>query len=108
MKRGLYPQEDSSIKLSAALVLRKHLDARVKQLTPLKMAGDQGAFEIQTKTRQVSDTVQEVTNQLPRITLEELTKEYDKYSKALRQLDTKIQETNWLTEIEFDDTNLAV
>lgn len=96
------------MKLSEALILRKHLDAKVKQLTPLKLQGDQGIFEVQTKTRPINDTVQEVTTQIPKVTLADVTAEYDKYSKALRQLDTKIQETNWLTDLDFDDKDLAV
>lgn len=96
------------MKLAAALTLRKHLDAKVKQLTPLKLQGDNGIFEVQTKLRPINDTTQEVTSQIPKLTLAEVTAEYDKYSKALRQLDTKIQEVNWLTDIDFDDSNLNV
>lgn len=96
------------MKLAAALVLRKHFEAKVKQLEPLKLQGDQGLFEIKTQRVSVGDNVDELKFQLPKVTLEEVTKEYDKYSKALRELDTKIQETNWITELEFDVTNLNV
>lgn len=87
------------MKLSEALVLRKHLEAKVKQLEPLKLQGDRGLFEVQTERRSVSDNVDEIKTQVPKITLTDVTAEYDKYSKALRQLDTSIQETNWNTEL---------
>lgn len=90
------------MKLAEALVLRKHLADKVKQLEPLYMQGEKGLFETRTERKNVSDTVDEVKIQVPKVTLEEVTKEYDKYSKALRQLDTSIQETNWATELVTD------
>lgn len=96
------------MKLAESLVLRKHLVAKVEQLKPLKMQGDKGLFELQTQRMSTNENVDEVKLQIPKVTLEEVTAEYDKYSKALRQLDTKIQEVNWLTEIEFDDSQLAI
>lgn len=96
------------MKVAEALVLRKHLEAKVKQLEPLKIGGDNGIFEVKTEQRMINDTVQEVKSQVPRITLAEVTEEYNKYSKALRQIDIKIQEQNWISEIDFDDSNLAI
>lgn len=88
------------MKLAEALVLRKHLEAKVKQLEPIKLQGDRGLFEIQTQRTKVSDEVDEIKTQLPKITLEEITTEYNKYSKALRELDTAIQQTNWLADLK--------
>lgn len=96
------------MKLAEALVLRKHLMAKVEQLKPLYMQGQQGLFETKTERRAVNENTEEVVTLIPKITLEEVTKEYDKYSKALRVLDTKIQEVNWLTEFEFDTKDLNV
>ena len=87
------------MKLAEALILRKHLEAKVKQLEPLKLQGDRGLFEVQTKRQNVSENVDEITTQIPKVTLKEVTGEYDKYSKALRQLDTAIQQTNWAADL---------
>ena len=87
------------MKLAEALVLRKHLEAKVKQLEPLKLQGDRGLFEVQTQRKSVNENVDEVTTQFPKITLAEVTAEYDKYSKALRQLDTAVQQTNWTVDL---------
>ena len=96
------------MKLAEALVLRKHLEMKVKQLEPLKLQGDKGLFEVQTTRHTISENVEEVKTQLPKVTLHEVSAEYDKYSKALRQLDVKIQEANWKTAITFDDSKLSI
>lgn len=88
------------MKLAEGLVLRKHLEAKVEQLKPLKAAGDQGLFEFKTERKNVSDTIDEVKMQIPKIDMKELTQEYDLYSKALRELDTAIQQTNWTAELK--------
>ncbi|ODR25800.1 DIP1984 family protein [Mycolicibacterium porcinum] len=96
------------MKIAEALVLRKHLEAKVKQLEPVKLQGDNGLFEFRSERRNVNESVDEVTMQVPKIKFSEVTAEYDKYSKALRQLDTKIQEANWKFDVEFDDKDLAI
>jgi len=87
--------------IAEALVLRKHLEMKVKQLEPLKINGENGLFELHTERKNVSDTVDEVKFQVPKIELKEITKEYDLYSKALRELDTAIQKANWVTKLDF-------
>jgi hypothetical protein len=89
------------MKIAEALVLRKHLEQKVEQLKPLKMSGDQGLFELQTKRVKVSDEFDEVSLQIPKLQLKDVTKEYDTYSKALRELDTAIQQANWTAEVDF-------
>lgn len=89
------------MKIAEALVLRKHLATKVEQLKPLKMQGDQGLFELRSERTKVSDEVDEVKLQVPKITLKEVTAEFDMYSKALRELDTAIQKANWDFDVTF-------
>lgn len=89
------------MKLAEALVLRKHLEAKVKQLEPLKINGENGLFEMKTQRTKISEEVDEVKLQIPKIELSAVTKEYDLYSKALRELDTAIQKANWTAECGF-------
>lgn len=86
------------MKIAEALVLRKHLEAKVKQLEPLKVNGENGLFEMKTERRNISENVDEVKLQVPKVELKDVTQQYDMYSKALRELDTAIQRANW----EFD------
>lgn len=88
------------MKIAEALVLRKHLEAKVKQLEPIKVAGENGAFELKTERVKVTDEVDEVKFQIPKVELKSITKEYDMYSKALRELDTAIQAANWQYEVD--------
>ncbi len=97
------------MKIAEALVLRKHLEAKVKQLEPIYLTGQKGALEVQTKRVNINENVDEIQTQVPKITLKEVTAEYDMYSKALRELDTAIQAANWTSEVNVTlDKNIAV
>ena len=97
------------MKIAEALVLRKHLAEKVEQLKPLKINGENGLFELRTERKNVSEQVDEVKIQVPKVTLKDVTAEYDKYSKALRELDTAIQAANWAHEVDVDlDKDIAV
>lgn len=89
------------MKIAEALVLRKHLEQKVDQLKPLKMAGDNGVFELKVERVKVSEEVDEAKIQIPKLDLKTITAEYDKYSKALRELDTSIQKANWQYDVDF-------
>jgi hypothetical protein len=88
------------MKIAEALVMRKHLEQKVEQLKPIKMAGEQGVFELKTERVKVTDEVDEIKFQIPKVDFHEITKEYDMYSKALRELDTAIQQANWTADVD--------
>lgn len=89
------------MKIAEALVLRKHLEAKVEQLKPLYLQGEKGLFELKTERVKVSEEVDEVKLTIPKVQLKDVTKEYDMYSKTLRELDTAIQQANWLSEVTY-------
>lgn len=91
------------MKIAQALLLRKQLEKKVAQLEPIKSFGDQGMFETKTKRLNVSQEVDEVSIQVPRITLADVTEEYDKYASALRKIDVAIQKANWEFDVDFAD-----
>lgn len=88
------------MKIAEALVMRKHLEQKVEQLKPIKIAGEQGVFELKTERVKVTDEVDEIKFQIPKVDFHEITKEYDMYSKALRELDTAIQQANWTADVD--------
>lgn len=92
------------MKIAQALLLRKQLEKKVAQLEPIKQVGDQGLFETKVKRINVSEQMDEVTICTPRVTLDNVTKEYDKYASALRKLDASIQQANWAFDVEFADS----
>jgi hypothetical protein len=91
------------MKIAQALLLRKQLEAKVKQLEPIKQAGEQGIFETKVRRVNVTEQMDEVTIQAPRITLSDVTSEFDKYSSALRKLDASVQKANWEFDVDFTD-----
>lgn len=97
------------MKIAEALVLRKHLEGKVKQLEPIYTNGERGVFELKTERVNINENVDEVKMQIPKLDLANITAEYDKYSKALRQLDTAIQAANWAYEVDVTlDKTIAV
>lgn len=98
------------MKLAEALVMRKHLESKVKQLEPLYFNGQKGLFEMKVERKKISEEVDEVSINVPKVTMDDVTAEYDKYSKALRQLDTAIQATNWgadlIGTVDLDGINV--
>ena len=94
------------MKLAEALLLRKSLEKKVDQLEPIKSLGEKGLFETKVIRKNVSEQVgvDEVSLQIPRITLSEVTAEYDKYATALRKLDASIQKANWAFDVDFADS----
>jgi hypothetical protein len=89
------------MKIAEALVLRKHLELKVKQLEPIKVNGDNGLFELHTERKKITDDIDEIKLQVPKVDLAKVTAEYDRYSKALRELDTAIQKANWEFDVDF-------
>lgn len=85
-------------------MLRKHLVEKVAQLTPIKLNGDKGIFEVRVDRKPINENVDEATIQIPKLTLANVTAEYDKYAKALRVLDTRIQQANWSNELDFNES----
>jgi hypothetical protein len=91
------------MKIAQALLLRKQLEKKVAQLEPIKNMGDQGLFETKVKRLNVGSDIDEVSIQVPKMTLAEVTSEYDKYASALRKIDASIQKANWEFDVDFSD-----
>lgn len=91
--------------IAEALNLRKHLKMKVDQLTPIKKLGDDGVLDLKSERIPVSSSsegkVDELRVQVPKVSLQEVTAEYDRYSKALRLLDTAIQQANFTYCVEY-------
>lgn len=97
------------MKLAEALLRRKELDTKVKQLGALKASG---LFEVKVQRAKITDAVDDITATVPKLTASQVTREYDYYARALRLIDAAIQRANWETEVtgveatlkDYDDT----
>jgi hypothetical protein len=94
------------MKIAEALLLRKQLAEKVAQLQPLKDVGEKGVFEVRTERKTVSENIDEVKFVMPRITLKEITSEYDHYASELRKLDASIQKANWAFDVDYKESSL--
>lgn len=85
------------IKLAEALLRRKELNEKVEQLKKINV---QNLFEVKAQRKNVTDSIDDVIAQVPKITLSQVAAGYDWYAKQLRMVDAAIQQANWATDIE--------
>jgi len=88
-------------KLAEALLRRKELNEKVDQL---KVINAKDLYNVQVRRQPVSDSIDEVTAKVPKISFNEVAAGYDYYAKQLRLIDAAIQQANWTTEIDVKDT----
>ncbi len=93
------------MKIAEGLLLRKQLEAKVKQLEPLKVQGDNGLFELKTKRVKITDEIDEITLQTSRVSMADVTREYDHYASELRKLDSSIQQANWIYDLDYSESS---
>jgi len=92
------------ITLAEALLRRKELAAKVAQIATIK---DKELFEVRGKRVKVTDGIDDLVLQVPKLTLGQVTHEYDWCAKQLRLVDAAIQRANWETQITVADSVTA-
>lgn len=92
------------IKLAEALLRRKELQEKVECLRPIQQAR---LFEIKVTRKPAHEGVDDVVAQVPKISFEQVTHAFDWHAKALRRVDAAIQQANWVTEVDIDETVMA-
>lgn len=84
------------MKLADALLRRKELQQKVDQIKAIKV---QDVYEFKFERKQVNDSIDDIRANVPKLELNQVTKEYDYYANKLRLIDAAIQQLNWTTEI---------
>lgn len=92
------------IKLAEALLRRKELQAKVEVL---KNIDAKSLYEIKAQRRQVTDSLDDIVAQVPKLTASQVTAEYDWHARQLRLIDAAIQQANWTAEITVDNSVMA-
>lgn len=87
-------------KLAEALLRRKELEAKVRQLAHIK---NEALFDVDIKRVRAQDGYDDITARVPKLTAAQVTEEHDYYANKLRLIDAAIQQTNWTAGIEVDD-----
>lgn len=92
------------VKLAEALLRRKELQGKVDVLKQVK---NSDLFEIKAKRVNVTDSLDDIVAQVPKLTASQVTREYDWHARQLRLVDAAIQQANWTCEIEVDETVMS-
>lgn len=92
------------IKLAEALLRRKELNGKVEILKTIRA---EALFEVKAQRRQVTDNLDDIVAQVPKLTASQVTKEFDWHARQLREIDAVIQQANWTTEIEVKEANMG-
>ena len=88
------------IKLAEALLRRKELQAKVEMLKKIK--DSQIYYEIRGQRTKITDGIDELNMNYPKLAVNQVTSEYDFAARQLRLIDGAIQHTNWTADIEVD------
>ena len=88
------------ITLAEALLRRKELQQKVDVLKHIK---DRDLFEVKASRKPVADGIDDIVAQVPKLEVNQVTKEFDWHARQLRMIDAIVQRTNWSTEIDVDD-----
>lgn len=89
------------IKLAEALLRRKELQQKVDQIRPLKES--QVFYTLRSQRIKVHEGLEDLHLDMPKLELNQVTEEYDYYSRALRLIDAYIQQANWTCELDVDE-----
>ena len=89
------------IKLADALLRRKELQIKVDAL---KSISHKSLFELKATRRQITDQVDDLQLQIPKLEAGQVTRELDWHSRQLRLVDSVIQQANWTTDVEIADS----
>ncbi len=92
------------IKLAEALLRRKELQDKVQSIRNIKEAD---VFDVKAKRVNVQEGLDDIVAKVPKLTLSQVTHEFDWHARQLRLVDAAIQQANWTTEIEVGDSVMA-
>ena len=92
------------IKLAEALLRRKELQGKVDILKQIK---DKDLFEVRAKRVSVTDSVDDLVAQVPKLEANQVTAEFDFYARQLRLIDAVIQQANWTCEVDLAGTEMS-
>jgi len=88
------------IKLAEALLRRKELAEKLNVLRHFK---DNHAFyEVRGQRVKVTEGLEDINVNYPKLTVSQVTAEFDFVAKQLRLVDAIIQQANWTTVLEID------
>lgn len=95
----------ATVKLAEALLRRKELHDKVDVLK--KFRDTDAVYQIRAQRIKVTDGLEDLIADYPKLEINQVTAEYDYYSRALRLVDASIQQANWTHDMQIDDKAMA-
>lgn len=92
------------IKLAEALLRRKELQEKVDLLRQIDA---RALYETKARRIKVTDNIDDVVAEVPKLTASQVTQEFDFYAKQLRKTDAAIQQSNWVTDLTVDSETMS-
>lgn len=91
------------MKLAEALLRRKELAGLVETR---KALNTQKLFEPIGKRVKVTDSIDDLSIMVPKLTASQVMAEHDFYARQLRKIDALVQQVNWTAEVDSGDDDL--
>lgn len=93
------------VSLAEALLRRKELSAKVEVLKKFKE--NQLYYEVRAQRVKVTEGLDELSANYPKLTASQVTEEFDWHARQLRLIDAAIQQANWTTKIGLDEATMG-
>lgn len=90
-------------KLAELLLRRKELQGKVDMLKNIR---DRDLFEVRASRKNVTESIDDIIVQVPKLTASQVTAEFDFYARQLRLVDAAIQQANWTTEVDVQPSTM--
>jgi len=87
-------------KLAECLLRRKELQQKIDRMNTID---NRELFEVRAQRKNVTENIDDVIAQIPKMTYAEFEAEYRHYAKALRLIDGAIQQVNWTALVDDVD-----
>lgn len=84
------------MKLAECLLRRKELQDKLSRMDQIRQ---RDLYEVRVKRIKVTDAIDEVTANVPKLTYAQFDAEYSHYARQLRLVDAAIQQVNWTAEV---------
>lgn len=93
-----------NVKLAEALLRRKELQDKVNVL---RQINEKALYEVRAMRKNVTDNIDDIIANVPKLTASQVTAEYDWHARQLRLVDAAIQQANWTCEVQLDPSVMA-
>ena len=90
-----------NVKLAEALLRRKELQEKVNLL---RQVDEKALYEVKARRVNVTESLDDITAMVPKLTAAQVTREFDWYARQLRLVDAAIQQANWVCEVTVADS----